>query len=153
MRRRAPIALLVPFLVLTACPKEEAPPATAEPTIDWSTAFSHEVAYDAERGGIVAKVRIAPGFHAYTVGETTGRPLKLAAEAPVVLGDVQYPKGIEKNLPIGRSVIVEGDAEIFAPIAEKPEGTQKVEGVLDYQICTDEVCDRPRKAPFSLSPP
>jgi hypothetical protein len=74
----------------------------------------------------------------------------------VAAGDVEYPKGLEKNLPIGRSVIVEGNAQIYAPVAPKPEapaGPKKVKGTLRYQVCTEKVCDRPRTVPISADVP
>lgn len=148
MRRIFPIFVL--FLV--ACPKEEAeaPRAAAEPAaIDWAEAFSHEVAYDAERGAVVVDVHVAPGFHAYTTGEETGRPLKLTIDPPWTLDDVTYPEGKTKNLPVGKSVIVEGDAEIVGKVSSKTPAP-KIAGTVAYQVCTDAICDRPRKAAFEI---
>lgn len=140
-------------------PKTDPKPSGAMPakkeTPDWKAAFSHAVKYDAERKAVVVDVKIAPGYHAYTVGETIGRPMKVTVDesSPFALsGDVQYPKGVEKNLPIGKSVIVEGETEIVAPVALK-EGKQgdQVKGKFQYQVCTDEACDRPRSAPFAVA--
>src|SRR5262245_5835882 len=99
---------------------------------------------------------IAPGFHACTTGEETGKPLavELAPDSDLVsAGAIEYPKGTIKNLPIGRSVIVEGAAEIVAPVAPK-EGAgspPKLKGTLRYQICTEKACDRPRTTKFDLT--
>ncbi len=151
---------LWPLLVLVlGCPaetpdsgshtKRAAPP-------DWTSAFAHEAAWDAGREALVVTVRLAPGFHAYTTGEETGRPLRieLDPESPRVLdGSPEYPKGAERQLPVGRSVIVEGTARIVAPTRPRAEGSaaDRVEGRLHYQVCTDEACDRPRTARIALA--
>ncbi len=147
MRRIFPIFVLF----LAGCPaktERAAAPPPAE-AVDWAAAFEHEVRFDAAKSALVVDVKVAPGFHAYTVGETTGRPLELSVDDPWKLGDVAYPKGTEKNLPIGKSVIVEGAAQIVGPVsAEAPPGT--IRGKLAYQVCTDDGCDRPRKAAFEV---
>lgn len=120
---------------------------------DWQKAIAHEARYDAERKAVVVKVQIQPGFHAYTVGESVGKPLRLELaedSAYVAAGDIVYPEGKAKELPIGRSVIVEGAAEVVAPIQPKPEAHGPAKGTFHYQVCTDEACDRPRSAPFQV---
>ena len=132
-------------------------PAPPHSPPNWKEAFSHDVRYDGENRAVVVDVRIAPGFHAYTTGETTGKPLKIALTPGGGYGfdgPIQYPKGIEKNLPIGRSVIVEGNTQIVAKVSpQSPNATGPVKGVFHYQVCTDEACDRPRKAPFAVAVP
>lgn len=148
MRRIFPIFVLF----LAGCPEKTAAPsapAAAPEAVDWSAAFHHEVRYDADQSALVVDVKVAPGFHAYTIGETTGRPLEVTVEDPWKLGDVAYPKGLEKNLPIGKSVIVEGAATIVAPVSAEP-APDTIRGKLAYQVCTDEGCDRPRKAAFEV---
>ncbi len=161
-------------LMLAACPSPESPRESSETRAmpglsagqqadpleepgaapDWGSAFASEVRFDADQQAVVAEVRVAPGFHAYTVGETTGKPLKLTLDADGAFehrGDVSYPAGTERNLPIGRSVIVEGEATITAPVARKAGRTEdRVKGTLRYQVCTDDGCDRPRKQPFDV---
>jgi len=133
-------------------PAGEAPKAAAMPK--WSEAISHEVAFDAAQGQVLVTVQVKPGFHAYTVGETTGKPLQLLIGDDSEFGlegDVQYPKGIEKNLPVGRSVIVQGQAEVKAKVKAKSDASKTVRGTFKYQVCTDEACDRPRSKAFELN--
>lgn len=124
---------------------------------DWASAFSHTVRFDGERSAVVVEVELKPGFHAYTVGETIGRPLKLefaADSAYQPTGEIQYPEGETKDLPIGKSVIVHGKAAIVAPVAVK-EGSSGAEarGKFQYQVCTEEACDRPRTVDFAVAGP
>lgn len=160
------LALVVTVLSF-GCQKAAEPPAPSAPPPapaaapkpagpDWAAAFKHGVEWDAAQGQVVVKVQIQPGFHAYTVGETVGKPmaLELAEDSAYALaGEVQYPAGVTKDLPIGKSVIVEGNAEIRAPAKLKTEAKGQVKGNFRYQVCTDESCDRPRTAPFELTPP
>ncbi len=136
------------------------PIAAAEPADapDWKAAFRHEVAFDAVARSVVVDVDVAPGFHVYTQGETIGKPLLLRLTEGSdfdVDGDVRYPEGITKDLPIGRSVIVEGKARVVAPIkAKNPDATAgTAAGKFRYQVCTDEACDRPRTEAFTIDVP
>jgi hypothetical protein len=145
-------------VLLAACEPASAPTASRAPeesaaAPDWSRAFRHRVRHDAARRALVVELELEPGFHAYAAGETVGRPLRLELDpaSPVRLsGEVTYPAGRERMLPIGRSVIVEGKAEIVAPLAASPPGAA-ISGRLHYQVCSDEACDRPRSAPFTLT--
>jgi hypothetical protein len=164
------------FVLLASCreranPKDEPPPsrvkltpASGEPSApaqgagtmpNWAEAMKYEVKLDAARKAVVVAIDLAPGFHAYTTGETIGRPLKVEIDADSDLkanGDVTYPTGTAKDLPLGKSVIVEGKAEIVAPVnAEGDLAGKKAKGKFQYQICTDEACDRPRTAPFEIT--
>lgn len=136
-----------------------APPPRPQPVVEtpsFATAFSHAVRYDTEKKAILVDVKIAPGFHAYTVGETVGKPMLVALDEGAAYrhaGDVVYPAGVEKTLPIGKSVIVEGSAQIVAPIEKRDGAEGPAAGTFRYQVCTDESCDRPRTAPFSVAPP
>lgn len=136
----------------------EANPAGAAGEMpDWANAFRHELRFDAEKKAVVVDVELKPGFHAYTVGETIGRPLRLefAADSPYQpSGEIQYPEGETKDLPIGKSVIVHGKASIVAPVTAK-EGAAggDARGKFQYQVCTEEACDRPRTVDFQVSVP
>lgn len=137
-----------------AAPAPKAATAPVEDQMpDWKAAFSHHVAFDPAAKAVTVHVKVAPGFHAYTVGETTGKPmlLTIAEDSEFGLeGDVKYPSGVTKDLPVGRSVIVEGEAEISAQVTPKSDAAKTVKGSFRYQVCTDEACDRPRTAPFAL---
>jgi hypothetical protein len=136
-------------------PEETAAPPAEAPT-DWKAAFSHRVRYDAERHALVVEVEVADGFHVYTQGETIGKPMKLTLApegAFEVEGGVTYPEGVTKDLPIGRSVIVEGEAEVVAPLKPKDgesAAADVAKGRFRYQVCTDEACDRPRTESFEV---
>jgi hypothetical protein len=136
---------------------EAQPSAAAGEMPDWAAAFKHEILYDAEKKAVVVAVELKAGFHAYTVGETIGKPLELefSPDSPYQpSGDIQYPTGETKDLPIGKSVIVFGKADIVAPVAAK-EGASgsAANGKFQYQVCTEEACDRPRTVEFSVNVP
>ena len=145
-----------------ACPSQAKPkkttktthsPSAAAEAPSWATAFAHQIHYDRSSESLVASIRIAPGFHAYTTGEEIGKPLTLSfnkASACSPNGEIEYPPGRTKQLPIGKSVIVEDEAQIVAPLLCKGDGELFAKGSLRYQICTDSACDRPRKVEFSL---
>ena len=138
-----------------ACPAPSSgPPPAPEraPTVDWASAFRHEVSIDAARGALVVSVALAEGFHAYTVGESVGRPLEVTVDPATAAprGPIVYPKGRTKDLPTGRSVVVEGAAEIVAPLVLTATVTT-IRGTLAYQVCTAESCDRPRRVPIAAS--
>ena len=152
-------ALALVLLLASAC-KEEPPaarrPDKPEDTPNFEAAFQHKERWDAEKKALVIEMTIAPGFHAYTTGEATGKPLavELAPDSDLVAtGEIEYPKGTVKDLSLGRSVIVEGAAQIVAPVAPK-EGAASpphLKGTLRYQICTEKACDRPRSMKFDLT--
>lgn len=125
-----------------------------EPMPNWAEAFKYTTRWDAAKKAVVVDLDIAPGFHAYTVGETIGKPLvvELAADSDFALAsDVKYPTGVTKDLPLGRSVIVEGKSEIVAEVKPKAAPTGNAKGTLRYQVCTEKACDRPRTVPFTVA--
>lgn len=133
-------------------------PATSAPVGDapsFDGAFKHEIAFDKARSVVRVELLVAPGFHAYTTGETVGRPLELTLAEDsdyVASGPVEYPKGSSKDLPLGKSVIVEGSAQIVAPVRLREHAaTGRAKGTLKYQICTESACDRPRTVTFDLA--
>jgi len=135
---------------------EDAPKESAAET-DWKSAFKHAERWDPARRAVVVDIELMPGFHAYAAGETVGKPLRveLAEDSELqIAGELVYPKGEARELPLGRSVIVEGRAEIVAPVAAKDgqlEG-KSARGRLHYQVCTESACDRPRTASFEVRP-
>ena len=152
-------------VLLFGCQKEAAAPAAEAPPPapvaapkatgpDWAAAFKHTISADPAQSQVMVKVEIQPGFHAYTVGETVGKPLALeiADDSAYALdGEVQYPAGVTKDLPIGKSVIVEGQAEVRAKVKAKADAKGLAKGTFRYQVCTDEACDRPRNVPFEVA--
>ncbi len=161
------IVQLVLLSSWVACQKAADQPATekatggiasekhlADPeTPDWKAAFQHEVSYESEKSQLRVHVSIKPGYHAYTLGETIGKPMRLTVDpngAYSVVDKVGYPKGKEKSLVGGRSVTVEGEADIVATLKKTPGQEGPIEGSFRYQVCTETACDRPRTAPFTL---
>lgn len=140
-----------------ARPPEDTAKRSGPATPDWKTAIKHTVRYDPARSSVVVDVTVAPGFHAYTVGEEIGRPMKVTIDEESGLeleGEIHYPKGKTKSLSTGRSVIVEGHAEIVARVKSRSGvdvNGQKARGKFHYQVCTDEACDRPRSAAFDVA--
>lgn len=144
-----------------ACTQDNATPAaqTQAPTRaqampDWANAISHTVDFDAAGNAVKVQVTVKDGFHAYTVGETTGKPLllKISDDSEYALaGAVNYPKGKVKELPVGTSVIVEGQAQVTASVKAKTETAKTLRGSFKYQVCSNEACDRPRTKKFEIS--
>jgi hypothetical protein len=146
------VGLLSALALCVACPGPSS--STKEPplrskTVDWTHAFRHEVSIDTARGALVVSVHLAKGFHAYTTGESVGRPLEVRVDpaSVAIRGRPVYPQGRTKDLPTGRSVVVQGDAEIVVPLVLTPT-VSVVRGTLGYQVCTAEACDRPRRVPI-----
>ncbi len=158
MRR---IWILTALLFACPSPDQKAPPPPPiekqDDGPDWTKAIDHSVRWDGEKKSLVVDVKIQPGFHAYTTGETIGKPLAIALDeksAYALAGDVHYPEGITKDLPVGRSVIVEGSTQIVAPIQKKEGATgTQASGVFKWQVCTAEACDRPRTKEFAIEVP
>jgi len=119
---------------------------------DWGSAFTAASRWDAGKKAVVVDVSVAPGFHAYTTGETVGKPLLLTVkpESALKVAEVEYPKGTTKELSTGRSVIVEGKAEIVAIVSD-PVAGKSVDATLRYQVCTPEACDRPRTVDLAVA--
>lgn len=152
--------LVVFFLLIaaTSCEEKVAPRVVADAPVDFAKAIDIAARYDAGAKAVVVSIAIAPGFHAYAEGETVGKPLKLviAPGSPVELKDPRYPSGTQKMLPIGRSMVVEGKAEIVAPVvlkgtAEPPPAGTAIKAQLSYQVCKETACDRPRTLDLELS--
>lgn len=131
--------------------EEKAKPPKGAP--DFKAAFKHEIALAPDGKTLTVNLDIQEGYHAYTEGETIGLPLlvKLDETSELVLdGKVRYPKGKEKQLPIGKSVVVEGKAKIEAPLKAMSKTGKTAKGLFRYQICRDDACDRPRTQKFAL---
>ena len=83
----------------------------------------------------------------------SGRPVSLSvnpANGWKVVGAVDLPKGKEKTLRSGKSVILEGN---FALKAKVQGGEGPISGELHLQVCSDDGCDRPREHPFTVKVP
>ncbi|MGF1510581.1 MAG: protein-disulfide reductase DsbD N-terminal domain-containing protein [Myxococcota bacterium] len=155
MRNALPIVLA---MAVIGCRADSSPTRTSGAALpDFTSAFRYDI--QAVEEAIVVNFELDDGFHVYTVGESVGKPLKLELddESPIELaGPVQYPVGESKDLPIGRSVIVEGSGQIRAPIAFPSSVRAKsapASGRIRYQVCTHDACDRPRINTFEVTVP
>lgn len=166
---RTPLAEVFMVFVLaaaaaTGCSKEQSarapinPPAPDGPprshgAPDWDRALRYKLRQEPGKSSIILDVQIAPGFHAYTVGETIGRPMRLEITNDsdyALSGEVIYPRGEIKDLPIGRSAFVQGDVAIAANLTKRAVDGKTARGKFEFQVCTSDACDRPRVEPFSI---
>lgn len=148
-------AILCVLLLSASGCRGEAPPtvASAKSLPDWKSAFEYVIEVEAD--AIRVRFSVADGFHVYSQGEAVGKPLQLqsAEDSAFLIEGVRYPEGVTKDLPIGRSVIVEGEGRVEATLARREDARDdRVRGVLRYQVCTDEACDRPRTDAFEVEP-
>jgi len=108
-------------------------------------------AYDKKTKILSVHVKLRDGLHAYAPGETIGKPVTLVVKPQngwKASGDVQLPKGKEKNLKTsGKSVIIEGDFDVKTHVEG---GRGPVLGELHLQVCSEDACDRPRIHPFEV---
>lgn len=149
------MASLALFFLLACTSRTSETPVEAKEApevLDFQRAISIEprLAEDA----VVVSIRLEPGFHTYTTGETVGRPLKLTlAEDGVwqATGAPSYPEGKKKETALGTSVVVENNAEVRLPVEPTVPSPGALRGKLRYQVCTETACDRPREAIFELT--
>jgi hypothetical protein len=156
--RATSASALVIVMMLGACARDATPErntTAAAPAPEWDKALTYTARVDGARSALVVDVKVAAGFHAYTAGETIGKPmtLEIATDSEIAAaGPTAYPKGAVRDLSVGRSVIVEGRAELVAPLAS-PAAGKTAKGTFAYQVCTDTACDRPRSVPLSVTVP
>ncbi len=105
-----------------------------------------------QRGRGRVRFDIAAGYHIYGPRETMGIPTAVLLEAKggVRLGEPQFPPTREANYEaLGGSLqLYEGETvvefEVEAESSAKP-GEVQIVARVDFQPCTDTVCERPRK--------
>ena len=136
--------------------KPAAAPATSTTgqRIPFEQAVKVGFVWDAAKSAAVAQLHLEPGFHAYGPGEKTGKPLTLELTGPAWnVKEVQLPPAQQKDLgELGISFVLVGDVEVRAVVAPAGDPKAPVEGRLHYQVCSETACDRPRVAPFKLTP-
>lgn len=151
-------ALILALTALAGCTQTSAPaPEAALPLPsgpDFENALTVSPRFDAEAQAVAIDLSLRPGFHVYTTGEKTGRPIRieLAEGAWSAKGEPSYPTGEKKTTALGTSVVVEGQATARLAVSADGEAPGLVQGSFHYQVCTDEACDRPRKKAFALTP-
>ncbi len=129
--------------------KEPQKPAEAAP--DFENAVQLTSRYDKEKGHLVAAVSLEEGYHAYAPGTELGVPVSMTISNENgwgLVGDIQIPKGEVKDLAVGVSNVIEGNFEMSAAIKG---GQGDIVGEAKIQVCTEKVCDRPRKYPIVAS--
>lgn len=121
---------------------------------NFETAIQIQPKFHDASSAVQVDISLRPGFHVYTVGEETGRPIRIALDdgAWAAKGDAVYPTGTRKQTALGTSVVVEGQASARLPVESKGDAPGAVKGQFHYQVCTNEACDRPRKIPFKVQP-
>jgi hypothetical protein len=144
------------LLLLAACKPPELPPPPARPAaavaaLPFDKAVKLGFAWDAKEGAVVATLHLEPGFHAYGPGETTGKPISLEVNAEGwTVKEVRMPAAQKKDLgDLGMSFVYTGDVEVRAVMTSATAGAP-VTGKLNYQVCSETSCDRPRSATFNL---
>lgn len=148
------MSALVAFGVtgLVACRSNPPTAESIEPSLDFTEAITIRPGFERSGPEVVVKIELADGFHVYSTGETIGRPLDIGVDDGdwVPRSSANYPKGKVKDTSLGRSVVVEGEAEVNLPVRATVDSPGPVRGFLKYQVCTETSCDRPRKFKFEI---
>lgn len=138
----------------TPSPRPQLQPAQEGP--DFEAAINISPRFDEQANAIVVEADLQPGFHVYTLGETTGRPIRLELANDggdwKPAGDPEYPEGVKKTTALGTSVVLEGKLSCRLPVAPAVDAPGDLKGTFYYQVCTDQACDRPRSVPFAVAP-
>jgi DsbC/DsbD-like thiol-disulfide interchange protein len=141
-------------LLMAACKDSPEPSKPERAAPDFAGAITLSPRFDPATSEVAVSVDLRPGYHVYTTGETTGRPLALAldpASSWRAAGEPEYPDGKKKQTSLGTSVVVEDHAEVRLAVEPKTEADPgPVRGHLRYQVCTESACDRPRELEFEL---
>ena len=101
---------------------------------------------------------IKPGFHAQSRTPSQDFYVKFDAKvddnAAVTVGEIAYPKGMDKTYPaLGQLNVYEGQTVIRFPVTVKADaqpGPLRITGRLKYQICDDSVCFPPENMKFTI---
>lgn len=100
------------------------------------------------------EISLDEGFHAYGPGETVGRPISLTVlpdNGWLGLEPFRLPVAKVKIIPgLGKSVVYENSVNISQKISPGPKNGK---AILLMQVCTDDLCDRPREHELQLSLP
>ncbi len=119
---------------------------------DFKNAVKVETHYDPNQKKIIANVSVAKGLHAYAAGSETGVPVSLTIDEKggwQKTSEVFLPKGESKKLASGKSVVLHDAFELSVKV---DKGRGAIEGKVGVQVCTEKLCDRPRKYPFKVNP-
>lgn len=137
--------LLFTFVViLFGCTKKKEPPPKIT-AIDFAKHYSITSRYDKMASMLFVDVKLDDKIHAYARNEKIGKPVDLEIlpkNGWAKDGSTVIPDGKTRKLgDLGESVIIEDDFRITQKVKS---GTGKGEALLHLQVCTDNICDRPR---------
>ncbi|MBI3893030.1 MAG: thioredoxin family protein [Candidatus Wallbacteria bacterium] len=130
--------------------------AIAAPARGESVAVTFGVSPAVVRAGTKAQGAIAfemaPGYHIYGPRESLGIPTTVRVTAPqgIRIGEPKYPPTREVNFEaLGGSLqLYEGKVQVTFDLEIGPgakAGPAQIEATVDFQPCTDLMCERPRK--------
>lgn len=143
----------------------EAGVGTTETRTDHFTvrsAASNIEVFPGNRVTLVLDFEMAPGRHAYAPGVKGYRPLalQLAAQPLVTVHQTVYPASrpyvfapLQETVPVfeGRFRLLEdvtlAGGRDFEEVLKSPDPTLVVQGMLEYQVCSDTACYPPASLP------
>jgi hypothetical protein len=112
---------------------------------DFDKNYSITSSFDEASSILLVDINLADNLHAYADGEKIGKPVTLEI-APknnwLPDGPLYIPPGEKKMLKdLGESVVLTGKITIKQKVRK---GSGNGEALLNLQVCTDNICDRPR---------
>jgi len=132
---------------ILGCPRPKSP----HETVKFEDSFVVSSALDKNSGLLTLRIRLKKGFHAYAQGEKIGKPLAVEIKAENgyhALGKPHLPAGRLKKLGANsQSHVLEGE---FSVTQRLKIGTGVGKALLHMQICTADLCDRPRTHEINL---
>lgn len=177
--RLPPVRLLIGsvaasgLLLLGACEEQKGGFGDAKPTVsnvekqrtkddkagnnkatpDFEKALKLTPTFDKASGKVVVKLKVDEGFHAYAPGNEIGVPVDISVKdtGGWKMDGKDIPAGVDKDLgELGKAKVLEGAFDLAAAVSG---GKGEVEGSCMVQICTENVCDRPRQHAFKVAVP
>lgn len=132
--------------------------AEEEPPFSLKTSFSHSKGVAGKEITLFLLLQIKEGFHLFTHTPplTYLRPtdLRLILPKGITTGEFTYPPGKRVMVKaLGKEMeVYEGTALLKVPLRLSPAiapGAYRLEGSLSYQACSDQLCLRPARYPFT----
>jgi hypothetical protein len=139
------IILLIILMLcpLFSCKKKNT--SISAPITDFEKHYSITSKYENNISLLTIDIILDDMLHAYADGEKIGKPVNLEIlpkNGWMANGRPKIPQGASKKLnELGESVVLEGRFQI---IQKLKKGKIPGEALLHLQVCTNDVCDRPR---------
>jgi peroxiredoxin len=140
----------------------DAPAGHKAPHFTVRTGLSNAEVVPGQRVTLIVDMEMRPGHHAYAPGSHSYRPLALKLE-PTPYARFDAPrlpaarhfefKPLRETVPVfdGRfrllQDVVLAVRDDIAPLLASPEPTLRLQGRLEYQVCSDTVCFPPGSLP------